>query len=391
MLADIARTFFRLGVTSFGGPAAHIGYFRTEFVERKRWLDAATYAQIVAVCSVLPGPTSSQVGMAVGLVRGGPLGACIAWLGFTLPSAFALALLALALHAGGAATTNPYVAGALAGVGAAAAAVVAQAVLGLATSLCTDRATQGIAIGAALLAVLLRDAALFALPIVAAAGLGAVVFRTTPSLPDDRDVRVAVPGWLVGVSLLVLIAAVAISVLPAGTPALAFVQTIVRAGTLVFGGGHVVLPLLQGLVANGLVGETDFFAGYGAAQAVPGPLFTFASYLGAIDRSRITGVLGAAAATVLIFLPSFALVFAVLPVWGRVRMLPRMGGALRGANAAVVGLLGSVLYDPLSTTVVHAPERFAFALAAFGLLVPGKVAPWLVILVAAVAGAMLLR
>ncbi len=391
MLADLARTFFRLGVTSFGGPVAHLGYFRTEFVERKRWLDAATYAQLVAVCSVLPGPTSSQVGMAVGLIRGGPLGALLAWLGFTLPSAVALATLALVLHGADAGGTNPYVTGALAGIGAAAAAVVAQAVIGLAKALCTDRPTQGIAVGAAIAAIALRDASLFALPILAAAAIGAAAFRAAPALPTDDAVHVRVPRALFASSLLVLAVALIASFAPATTPLAAFVQTIVRAGTLVFGGGHVVLPLLQGLVANGLVSQGDFFAGYGAAQAVPGPLFTLVAYLGAIDSSPLAGPLGAAAAIALIFLPSFALVFAVLPLWSRIRAIPRAAGALRGANAAVVGLLGSVLYAPLFTIVIFAPERFLFALAAFGLLVPGKVAPWLVILVASLAGALLLR
>lgn len=308
-MGDVFRIFLRLGLTSFGGPIAHLGYFRREFVERRAWLDEPTFAAIVAFCSVLPGPTSSQSGMLIGLMRAGAGGAFAAWLGFTAPSAIAMTLIALALHAlqalGGIAASGWFT-GLLAGLTAAAAAVVAQAVISLARSLCTDRETKSIAFGATILAIAIGGSAgLGWLPIALGALIGALFLRgqglpvTAPALP------VRIPrGVAIGASL-VFVLVVAFLLVPQWltAPPVAMLETVARAGTLVFGGGHVVLPLLGDLVSNGLIPAPDFFAGYGAVQAMPGPVFTFAAFIGAANASSLNGVTGALVATIAIFVP----------------------------------------------------------------------------------------
>ena len=392
-MRDVFLTFLRLGSTSFGGPIAHLGYFRREFVERQRWIDEPTFAALVAFCSVLPGPTSSQVGMLVGLIRAGGWGACLAWVGFTLPSAIALTLFALALgtlESQGPLTQSGWFTGLLAGLTGAAAAVVAQAVLGLARSLCTDRETRTIALGAAILAIAIASTAgLQWLPIVLGAVLGAVFLRrggeTIPVAPLPLAIPRAVSVVCAVLCVALTVALVAPVVLP---PALEFVATVLRAGALVFGGGHVVLPLLAGLVADGLIASRDFFAGYGAVQAVPGPLFTFATFLGAANLSPLHGIAGAEVATVAIFAPSFALIFALAPVWNAVRSAPAAAAALRGANAAVVGLLGGVLYHPIVTSLEGSTTQITIALGAFALVQVWNVAPWIVVLAAAAFGAL---
>jgi chromate transporter len=393
-MAEVFRTFLRLGSTSFGGPIAHLGYFRREFVERRQWLDEPTFAGIVAFCSVLPGPTSSQVGMLVGLTRGGPRGAFLAWLGFTAPSAVAMCAFALALHAAegtGDVAHSGWFTGLLAGLGAAAAAVVAQAVLSLARALCTDRPTQTIALGAAILAIVLTGTAgLQWLPIALGAAIGALWLRTPGATIDVAPLPIRVPRGVALASALFFVAVIAVLFVPAaGAPALGFLDTILRAGTLVFGGGHVVLPLLQGLIAQGVISERDFFAGYGAVQAVPGPLFTFASFLGAANASPLHGVTGAFVATIAIFAPSFALVFALAPGWNAIRSLPLAAPAVRGANAGVVGLLGAVLYTPILTSLTTDVARVGIALAAFALVQVWKLPPWVIVAGSAAAGAAL--
>ncbi|BDE04868.1 chromate efflux pump, ChrA [Vulcanimicrobium alpinum] len=385
-MREVFTTFLRLGLTSFGGPIAHLGYFRRTLVEERGWLDEPAYARIVALCSVLPGPTSSQVGMLIGLVRAGAPGALLAWLGFTLPSAVLMALIAWALGSAGGHDPPVWFAGLLDGLFAAAAAVVAQAVLALGKSLCTDAPTKTLAFAAAIVALALRPLpGLQWLPIALGAACGALWFRDAVRA---EALPIRVPRTVAAVAALVFVALLAVTVLPDG-PVVALLATIVRAGSLVFGGGHVVLPLLHGLVADGLIGERQFFAGYGAAQAMPGPLFTFASYLGFANASPLHGALGALAATVLIFAPSFALIFAIAPVWNRLAALPGAGGALRGANASVVGLLGAVLYDPIVVSLGTGWPRVAIALAAYALIAVWNVAPWIVVLGAAALGALL--
>ncbi|MEA2664563.1 MAG: chromate transporter [Candidatus Eremiobacteraeota bacterium] len=408
-MREVFLTFLRLGSTSFGGPVAHLAYFRRTFVEERGWLDEASYARVVAFCSVLPGPTSSQVGMLVGLTRGGPAGAFLAWLGFTAPSAILMALIAAALtslgvltgagaHSGVAAATSAgtaagepmpptWLGGLLGGLFAAAAAVVAQAVLGLRRALVTDAATALIAAGAAALALALRGApGLQWLPIAAGAALGALALRGEVQAAQGLPIRVPRAVALAAAALVV--ALVALTLVPHASPAPRFAATLVRAGALVFGGGHVVLPLLETTVRDGLLDERTFLAGYGAVQAMPGPLFTFASFLGEANRSPLHGALGALLATVLIFAPSFALIFALAPVWNRIVASPHAAGALRGANAAVVGLLAAVLYDPILTGLAGHWARMALALAAFAVLVRFKLPPWVVVVGAAALGAL---
>ncbi|MGA2394414.1 MAG: chromate efflux transporter [Candidatus Lustribacter sp.] len=389
-MAEVFRIYLRLGLTSFGGPIAHLGYFRREFVERRAWLGEEAFAAIVAFCSVLPGPTSSQVGMLIGLLRAGPGGAFVAWLCFTAPSAIAMTAIALALRGletHGSLTGTGWFNGLLAGLGAAAAAVVTQAVLGLARSLCTDRETKTIALGAMILAIVIAGTAgLGWLPIALGALVGALFLHGKEPDVAAAALPFRVPRAVAFGAAIVFALAVAFLLAPQWlvTPAVALLETIVRAGTLVFGGGHVVLPLLGDLVNDGLFSARDFFAGYGAVQAMPGPVFTFAAFLGAANASPLNGVLGALVATIAIFVPSFALIFALLPAWDRLRTLPRAAGALRGANASVVGLLGSVLYYPILSSL---GPQIAIALAAYALIAVWSFPPWVVVAVSALLGA----
>lgn len=386
-MRELFATFLRLGCTSFGGPIAHYAYFRRTFVEERKWLDESTYARIVAFCSVLPGPTSSQVGMLVGFTRGGPLGAFLAWLGFTAPSAIAMTVVAAALGGAERHAPPPWFGGLLDGLFAAAAAVVALAVVGLAGSLCTDLPTKTIAVATIAVTLALRPYPGFQWASIALGAIAGALLLHAPELRHD-PLPIRVPR---GVSLAagaVFVALVAITAIPGGAT-LAFLATLIRAGSLVFGGGHVVLPLLQSMIHDGLIGAQDFFAGYGAVQAMPGPLNTFSSFLGYANRSPLHGVPGALVATVLIFLPSFALIFAVAPVWNRIAGAPRAAGAVRGANAAVVGLLGAVLYDPVLISLGTGWARIAIALAALAAIGVWRVAPWIVVVAAAGLGAML--
>lgn len=379
---SVFLVFLRLGLTSFGGPIAHLGYFRDEFVVRRRWLSERSYADVVALCQFLPGPSSSQVGIALGLTRAGYGGAFAAWLGFTLPSAIALILFAsLLLHQG---DLSP---GMLQGLKIAAVAVVAQAVWGMARSLCPDRLRVTIMAFAAITVLLLAGIWIPLLVLVMAGFVGVALLKPTIGLEQDA---LSVPvsrrsGTLaLGVFFALLIG---LPLLAALMPSqlLSLVDSFYRVGSLVFGGGHVVLPLLQTeTVDAGLVGVDMFLAGYGATQAVPGPLFTFAAFLGAAMDTGLPGWLNGLLCLVVIFLPSFLLVIGILPFWDQLRRNLRMQAALAGVNAAVVGLLLAALYQPMWTTAIRGPGDFALALAALVALAFWKVPPWLV--VAATAG-----
>jgi chromate transporter len=386
VVREVFTTFLRLGSTSFGGPIAHLAYFRRTIVEDRRWLDETSYARIVAFCSVLPGPTSTQVGMLIGLTRAGPWGAFAAWLGFTAPSAIAMAVFAGVLAGAERHTAPPWFGGLLNGLFAAAAAVVAQAVIALAGSLCTDLPTKALALCALAVTLALRPWPGFQwVPIVLGALAGAVALHAPGLRADGLPFRV--PRGVAFACGAIFIALVAVTALPKSAT-VAFVATLIRAGSLVFGGGHVVLPLLQSMIRDGLISAQDFFAGYGAVQAMPGPLNTFATFLGYANLSPLHGPVGALVATVLIFLPSFALIFAIAPVWNRIAGAPRAAGAIRGANASVVGLLGAVLYDPVLLSLGTSAVRVGIAVAAFAAIALWRIAPWIVVVVAAAFGAL---
>ena len=380
--AEVFRAFLYLGLTSFGGPVAHLGYFRREFVNRRRWLDEATYADIVALCQFLPGPASSQVGISLGLLRAGYPGAFAAWLGFTAPSAF------LMIAFGYGATALREVAGSawLHGLQIVAVAVVAQAVIGMARVLCPDLPRVALALGAAAF-MLLLPAALTQIAVIAAGGLiGWALLAPGKRLGDSLSFSVSRSSAVAALILFfVLLAALPIAALISGSQLVALLDSFYRAGALVFGGGHVVLPLLQAsVVPQGWVSNDDFLAGYGAAQAVPGPLFTFSAYLGTVMALPPNGWLGGVICLVAIFLSSFLLVIGALPLWNELREAAWAQSALSGINAAVVGLLLAALYDPVWTSAIFTSADFALALAAFLALIL-RTPPVLVVLATAIA------
>ncbi|WP_175720595.1 chromate efflux transporter [Burkholderia anthina] len=377
--------FLRLGLTSFGGPVAHLGYFRDAFVTRRGWLTERAYADLVGLCQFLPGPASSQVGMAIGLSRAGYAGMFAAWLGFTLPSALLMMLFAFGVHA----TGMPVAAGALHGLRIVSVAVIAQAVWGMARTLCPDARRVTLMAAAACIALLV-PAAWLQVAVIVAAGAAGLVLLPQPErgahdpLPLHVSHRAGVL-WLVLFAALLVVLPFAARALDSHT--LAVVDAFFRTGALVFGGGHVVLPLLQAAVVTpGWVGDSAFLAGYGAAQAVPGPLFTFSAFLGASLRDAPNGWLGAAIALVSIFAPSFLLVAGTAPFWERLRRSTRMQAALAGVNAAVVGLLVAALYHPVWSDTIVAPRDFAAALVAFVALVFWRVPPWAVVIASAALG-----
>jgi chromate transporter len=383
---EVFRVFLRLGLTSFGGPVAHLGYFQNEFVVRRRWLGDAAYADLVALCQFLPGPASSQVGIATGLLRAGLPGAFAAWLGFTLPSALAMMLFAYGVDALG----DTEGAGWLRGLKIVAVAVVAQAVWGMARTLSPDRERATLAVAAAAIVLFSPTAAGQIGAILLGGVVGAVFMRG-----DDRpgDTRLAVPisrrAALASLGLFfALLLGLPVLAATSDSMALRLFDSFYRAGSLVFGGGHVVLPLLQAEVVDpGWVTRDAFVAGYGAAQAVPGPLFTFAAYLGAVLIPQPDGVAGGLLCLTAIFLPSFLLVIGALPFWDALRRRPQAQAALRGVNAAVVGLLLAALYDPVWTSGIRAPADFALAAAALLLVAFWHLPPWLVVILTAAAGA----
>jgi chromate transporter len=383
--AEVFGAFLRLGLTSFGGPIAHLGYFRQEFVARRGWLSDAAYAELVALCQFLPGPASSQLGFALGLMRAGWRGALAAFVAFTLPSALALMLLA----ALGGALDSPLWRGAMGGLGLLAVAVVAQALIGMARGLCPDAPRATIAAGAlGMLAV-----APGAVGMVGAIMLGALAGMALPARATDAPA--AIPAMPVGprgglVALGVLGAALLLlPALAAAWPGLALADAVFRAGAFVFGGGHVVLPLLEtAVVAPGWVAPEDFVAGYGAAQAVPGPLFSVAAHVGFVQQGAPNGVAGAFVALIAIFAPGFLILSAALPFWSRIGTLGAARRAVQGANAAVVGILGAALHDPLLTGSVRGGLDLAVAAGLFVMLTLWRVPLPLVALVAAGAGAL---
>ena len=386
---QVLLTFLRLGCTSFGGPIAHLGYFREHFVERRGWLSEAAYADLVALCQFLPGPTSSQVGIAIGLSRAGVLGGAAAWLGFTLPSAlfmtaFALGLLALGDAAG---------TGWLHGFKLAAVAVVARAVWGMASTLCADRWRASVAVGATLMVTAVPGALaqIGAIALSALAGLLLHRGEVHESRGTPLNPYVTRP---VGAAALTT-CAILLAVLPAlalggGPGTLAYADAFYRAGALVFGGGHVVLPLLESFVVDpGWMDSNTFLAGYGAAQALPGPLFSIAAYLGAAMGQPPNGLTGAAVGLVAIFLPALLLVVGVVPFWDALRRRRLVRAALTGVNAGVVGLLAAALYDPVWISTVTSPVAFAVVLTAFLLLAGWRINPFIVVALCAVIGTLL--
>ncbi len=379
-VGEVFLAFLILGLTSFGGPVAHLGYFRDAFVTRRKWLGDEAYADIVALCQFLPGPASSQVGIAIGKLRAGYPGAIAAFVAFTAPSVLLLLAFAWGLTAIDLATAD----GALHGLKIAALAVVAQAVWAMAKSLTPDRPRQLIALAAAIV-VLAIPSPLLQIVVLAVAGIGGAL------LPAERSPGVILSArglpWLV--AFFVLLAGLPLLAL-SGDATLVLIEKFYRTGSLVFGGGHVVLPLLEAeLVQPGLIDRDIFLAGYGAAQAVPGPLFSFAAYTGAMLNSQPNGLWGGTLALLAIYLPSFLLVFGALPLWQQLRSVARLRRALDMANAAVVGLLLAALYDPVFTSAVATPLDFAWALAAFALLAIVRLPPWLVVLASAAVGLLL--
>ncbi len=377
--------FLRLGLTSFGGPIAHLGYFREEFVSHRNWLSERSYADLVALCQFLPGPASSQVGLALGLSRAGYRGALAAWAGFTLPSAIALMLFALGISNYGEMLPS----GALQGLKIVAVAVVAQAVWGMAKSLCTDVLRVTI-MAAATCAVLMFSTALGQISvIVVAAVLGVLMFKPAQVIdhePLPLKVRRRTGAVFLAVFFILLSGLPILVELETGQT-IALVDSFYRAGSLVFGGGHVVLPLLQAeVVPSGWITEETFLAGYGATQAVPGPLLTFAAFLGASMKSTPSGIIGGVICLLSIFAPSFFLVVGALPFWEQLRRNARMQTALAGINAAVVGLLLAALFTPVWTSAIHKPQDFGLGLVALIALLFWKLPPWLVVAGTGAAG-----
>jgi chromate transporter len=381
--AKVFLVFLRLGLTSFGGPIAHLGFFRSEFVERRRWLSEAHYADVVALSQFLPGPASSKVGIIVGVLRAGIPGALAAWLGFTLPSALAL----IAFGYGVALAGDLGNAGWLHGLKIVAVAVVAQAVWGMAKTLCPDRERLTIAAAATVL-VLLVPTTVGQIGAIVAGGLIGWWFLPGETI-DFTPLPVGISRlWSVGsiVLFFALLFGLPLAVSATGSHALAVFDAFYRSGSLVFGGGHVVLPLLQAAtVQPGWLSNDAFLAGYGAAQAVPGPLFTFAAYLGTVMKETPNGWSGGLLCLAGIFLPSFFLAIGPLPFWNWFRQHPVMRSVLKGVNAAVVGLLLAALYTPVWTSAIHAPVDVAIAAVALLLLMAWKVPPWLVVILGAAA------
>jgi chromate transporter len=382
---EVLLVFLKLGFICFGGPIAHIGYFREAFVTRRRWLDEHAYADLVALCQFLPGPSSSQVGFSIGLMRAGYRGAVAAWCGFTLPSAVALLLFAYAAGALG----SPTGVALLHGLKLVAVAIVAQAVWGMARSLCPDRERASIAVVAALIIIFSTSALAQLVTILLGAIAGFWLCRTEASKSTGR---IAVP--VSRVTGLVALAAffVILFCLPilhdlTSSPGIALFDAFYRSGALVFGGGHVVLPLLRdAFVTPGWVSDDVFLAGYGAAQAIPGPLFTFAAYLGALVGPSPHGLAGAALGLVGIFLPGILIVLGALPFWDTFRQRIGAQASMRGVNAAVVGLLAAALYNPLWTTSVKTRGDFSIAMVAFVLLTAWRAPPLLVVIISALGG-----
>lgn len=380
---EIVAASSKLGLTSFGGPTAHLGYFKNEYVDKRKWLDDKAYADIIALCQFLPGPASSQVGIAIGMLRGGMMGGLLSWLGFTLPSVLILALFAFLYQ-----SMDLTDAGWIHGLKLVAVAVVLHAVIGMGKTLTPDKPRVTIAIATMIVTVLFPSAVGQILMLVVAGLLGFLLYRKQAVLPTaELPISIRKRTGAIALALFFLLLfglPVLRSIFQHGY--IALFDTFYRAGSLVFGGGHVVLPLLEReVVPNGWISAEQFLAGYGVAQAVPGPLFTFASYIGGM----IAGVGGVVVATVAIFLPSFLLIIGSLPFFDEIRKQPKLQAAFTGINAAVVGLLLAALYDPVWTSSVQTATHFSFAAVLYGLLAVWKYPPWVVVIIGAVGGYLL--
>ncbi len=382
---EVLRIFLKLGLSCFGGPIAHIGYFRDEFVVRRKWIDEHAFADLVALCQFLPGPASSQVGFSIGLMRAGYLGALAAWTGFTLPSAAVLVLFAY----GAGALQGPIGQGLLHGLKLTAVAIVAQAVWGMARTLCPDRERASIAVMAALI-ILFSTSSPAQIGAIALGGIaGLWLCRAGPSAPSGHvEMPVSRTAGLIALPLFfVLLITLPVLRGLTGSSGLALFDAFYRSGALVFGGGHVVLPLLrEAFVAPGWLSDDAFLAGYGAAQAVPGPLFTFAAYLGTVVAPQPHGLAGAALGLLGIFLPGVLILLGALPFWDFFRKRAGAQAMMRGVNAAVVGLLGAALYNPVWTSSVQGPRDFAITLVGFVLLTVWRAPPLAVVAFSATAG-----
>lgn len=384
--AEVFLAFLVLGLTSFGGPVAHLGYFRNAFVVRRKWLDDGSFADLVAMCQFLPGPASSQLGMAIGLLRAGLKGLAAAWVAFTLPSAIILVAFAYGVSwIGGALGT-----GWLAGLKAAAVAVVAQAVINMARTLCPDRERATIALAGAAFATLVPGTAGQILTLLLGGTAGFLFVRPDSSKDIATKLRVPVSRFIAIASLVLFAALLALLPLAANVTHagwLRLADSFYRVGSLVFGGGHVVLPLLEAEVTGpGLVSVEQFLAGYGAAQAVPGPLFTFSAYLGSLMQTPPNGIAGAAIALVAIFLPSMLLVVGALPFWWSLKEAASARRCLAGINAAVVGLLGAALWNPVIPLGITSVWAFAIALAAYAAIELWRIPAWAMVIAAAAVG-----
>lgn len=382
---EILRVFAKLGISCFGGPIAHIGYFREEFVVRRRWLDEQAYVDLVALCQFLPGPASSQVAFSIGLIRAGYLGGLAAWIGFTLPSAIALVLFAY----GAGALEGPTGTGLLHGLKLVAVAIVAQAVWGMARALCPDRTRASIAVVAALLVLFSASSAAQMAAIILGGIAGFWLCRLGPiALAGHMTITVSRPIGVVALAaFFLLLGGLPVLHSISGSQGVALFEAFYRSGALVFGGGHVVLPLLHEVVVTpGWVSEDTFLAGYGAAQAVPGPLFTFAAYLGTVVAPSPHGVAGAILSLIAIFLPGILVLIGTLPFWETIRRRAGAQAMMRGVNAAVVGLLAAALYNPVWTSAVNTGGDFGLALVGFVLLTIWRAPPLIVVVISAVGG-----
>lgn len=380
LLFEIFIISTRLGFTSFGGPIAHLGYFHEEYVRRRKWMDEKSYADLVALAQFLPGPASSQVGIGIGVMRGGVIGGIVSFLGFTMPSVIALIIFALVMQG-----FNVGTAGWIHGLKLVAVAIVAHAIIGMGQNLTPDLKRKAIALLALIITLLWQTVYSQVSIILLSAIIGYLIFKkdgnhnqTKIHIPISQRFAVICLSLFFGLLILLPILREATSI-----QWIAMLDSFYRSGSLVFGGGHVVLPLLEReFVPTGWVSEEVFLAGYGATQAVPGPLFTFAAYLGTVMNGWTGGLL----ATIAIFLPAFLLILGTLPFWNHLRQNPKVNGALMGVNAAVVGILISAFYQPIWISTILGPVDFAFAALLFSMLVFWKLPPWVIVLIGALGG-----
>ncbi|WP_242234562.1 chromate transporter [Bacillus cereus group sp. BfR-BA-01316] len=377
-LLEIFLVSFKLGLTSFGGPVAHLGYFHHEYVQKRKWMDERSYGDLVALCQFLPGPASSQVGMGIGLLRGGLLGAIISWIGFTLPSVLVLVFFASFLN-----QFELRSSGWIHGLKLVAVAIVAHAIWGMAQKLTPDRNRATIAIVTAAI-VLLWPSSWTQFILIILSGLVGRLLYKAPQNAQSYKIQVSISKTMASSCLILFFGLLLLlPIMRPLSPFIALFDSFYRSGSLVFGGGHVVLPLLESeFVQNGMMTKEQFLAGYGLTQAVPGPLFTFASYIGAV----LNGTVGAVVATIAIFLPAFLLVVGVLPFWDSVRRVSYIQGALLGVNAAVVGILLAAFYDPIWTSTIMNSVDFVFASLLFCLLAFWKTPPWVIVILGTFGG-----